>query len=470
MHTFSRLAFCLAAMLLAAATTEALEPAAMFSDHMVLQREMPVPIWGTGRPGEKITVTFRDQKALTRVDDKGQWLVKLAPLQMTREPQQLTIAGDSTVTFKDVLVGEVWFGGGQSNMVGATRHKVDHPNVRFFAKNRWTPAVESVFFSERAGHFAILLKKELEVPVGVYSRAIGGASVKSLLNTHQDCAPYAIRGVFWDQGESGPAKNYPEAMADLMGLWRRAFDNPGLVFILAQKPSGGGATCDLDDPWLKAEVNGRALLPVDPPAKIPPYYNNFDSKVPMHLPPRPPRKEEPPAFAPVDPIMPMHYLHGFDKMENVFFAQSLDLGAGIHPGNGEGYARRAVRVALARVYGKDIVPLGPRYVSHRIEDNRVEVKFDSVGKGLRLAGPKQLNGFVIAGEDKALHWAQAKITGKDSVEVWSDQVAKPVAIRYGWAVVRPWANLFNSAGLPAMSFRTDTWVDPAPPKADRLNE
>lgn len=88
---------------------------AVISSHMVLQRDMAVPIWGTAGPGEKITVTFRDQQKITEADAQGKWLVKLDPLQVG-DPATLTIAGANTITLTDVLVGEVWLGSGQSNM------------------------------------------------------------------------------------------------------------------------------------------------------------------------------------------------------------------------------------------------------------------------------------------------------------------------------------------------------------------
>ena len=82
---------------------------------MVLQRDMPVPIWGTAAPGEKITVKFRDQTKTVEAGKDGKWSVKLDSLK-AGGPDKLTIEGTKTVTLEDVLVGEVWVGSGQSNM------------------------------------------------------------------------------------------------------------------------------------------------------------------------------------------------------------------------------------------------------------------------------------------------------------------------------------------------------------------
>ena len=89
----------------------------VLSSHMVLQRDMPVPIWGTATAGEKVTVSFRGQEKSAAADPQGKWLVKLDPLK-AGGPDVMKIAGANTVTLEDVLVGEVWVGSGQSNMAG----------------------------------------------------------------------------------------------------------------------------------------------------------------------------------------------------------------------------------------------------------------------------------------------------------------------------------------------------------------
>jgi sialate O-acetylesterase len=132
------------------------------------------------------------------------------------------------------------------------------------------------------------------------------------------------------------------------------------------------------------------------------------------------------------------------------------LGSGVHPINKWGYGNRAAQVALSKVYGKDLLAHGPRYKSHTIEGNRIEIRFSEVGKGLTTAQGKPLTGFAIAGADQKFVWAEAVIVG-DSVVVSSEAVAKPVAVRFACSKKRNWANLFNKDGLPALAFRTDDW-------------
>src|SRR4051812_28999786 len=105
-----------AALGLAVAPIQAnVKPMALFSDHMVLQQEAPVPVWGTAAPQEKVTVKIGDQNVSVIAGADGKWMLKLAPLK-AGGPLEMTIAGDNTITIKDVLVGEVWLCSGQSNM------------------------------------------------------------------------------------------------------------------------------------------------------------------------------------------------------------------------------------------------------------------------------------------------------------------------------------------------------------------
>src|SRR6202142_662711 len=105
----------LATMLLSPRAGADVNPAAIFSDHMVLQQGMPAPVWGWADPGEQITVSIADQKQTATADADGKWTVRLDALS-PGNPLEMTIAGRNTVTIKDVLVGEVWVGSGQSNM------------------------------------------------------------------------------------------------------------------------------------------------------------------------------------------------------------------------------------------------------------------------------------------------------------------------------------------------------------------
>jgi len=137
-------------------------------------------------------------------------------------------------------------------------------------------------------------------------------------------------------------------------------------------------------------------------------------------------------------------------------AVTIDIGDAhdIHPRNKRAVGQRLAAQALANVYGQPVPCNGPQYRAHRVENKRIRISFDHVERGLMTRRGK-LRGFAIAGADRKFVWARTRL-GADTVLVWSDHVAQPVAVRYAWAS-NPLCNLYNSAGLPAVPFRTDDW-------------
>ena len=136
----------------------------------------------------------------------------------------------------------------------------------------------------------------------------------------------------------------------------------------------------------------------------------------------------------------------------------IDLGdaSDIHPKNKLDVANRLVRWALARDYGLKFVDKSPTYKSMEKQGNKIVLRFDNVGGGLRSADVAEVRGFAIAGSDKKFVWANAKIVDRTTIEVSSDQVADPVAVRYAWAD-NPVCNVYSAEGLPLTPFRTDDW-------------
>ncbi len=473
----------------------------MFSDHMVLQREMPVAIWGTAEAGEKVTVAFRDQKKEAKADKDGKWLVRLDALKVGKAGK-LTVSGTNKVEFSDVLVGEVWIGSGQSNMAGGTggyarRDEVlaamvkagPYPKLRLY-RGGWkesTPAningMSALLFS-----FGQPLQKELDVPVGLIVGAVGGTpsgrwlspemleadaacqalltksgsaggqkKYKEALAKWEEAAkaakaagkrpprkprgpfragdlyarhikpviPYTMRGVLWDQGESGTAVREIDQftmMGALIKGWRKAWGEGEFPFLYIQKPSGGGCAWDAKG---SNPVTRMANVFAAQPGKV--NGAGDGARRALHI-----RIMQHPKTAMVS---------------------ASDLGSGIHPLNKSGYGRRACRVALGFVYGRDVAIYGPVYASHKVDGGKVRVSFSHVGKGLAFRGGEKLQGFEIAGADGAYQWADAKIDG-EAVVLSSAKVAKPVNVRYAWSKNHPWANLFNKDGLPALTFRT----------------
>jgi len=478
------------------------QPARVFGDHMVLQRDMAVPVWGTADPGEKVTVSFRGQQQVATADKDGKWMVRLQPLQVG-EAAELVVAGRNSVTFQDVLVGEVWVGSGQSNMAGSTAgyakrdemlaamvDEAPYPKLRLY-RGGWKEANSANIrgFSALLFSFGQPLQETLDVPVGLIVGAVGGTpsgrwlspemfasdpgimtlersgaipSPKEQLAQHEKAlaawekavkaakeqgkkpprrprgpikigdlyaaniepvVPYAIRGVLWDQGESGTAVAGVDQftmMGALIRGWRNAWGQGDFPFLYVQKPSGGGCAWDTDDPVTRM-ADAFTKQPTVPNRQTDGSYREVHIKIMQH--------------------------------PNAAMVTACDLGSGVHPSNKSGYGRRACRVALGFVYDRDVETLGPAYDSHTVEGNKIRIRFSHVGQGLAYRHGEGLQGFEIAGDDGVYHWADAQIDG-DTVVVSGKEVAKPAHTRYGWTRNHTWANLFNKDGLPALTFRT----------------
>jgi len=236
--------------------------------------------------------------------------------------------------------------------------------------------------------------------------------------------PYGIRGVLWDQGESGTAIQGVDQytlMGALIRGWRNEWGQGEFPFIYIQKPSGGGCAWDPADPVTR---EGERFAPL-------------------------------PAAVPADGLYRETHIR-IMQYTNTAMATASDLGPMTHPINKSGYGARAARVALGMVYGRPLEIYGPVYRSHEVQGNRVCVRFAHAGQGLAFRHGERLQGFAVAGEDKKFYWADAAIQGDTGV-VSSPKVAKPLAVRYAWSQTHPWANLFNKDGLPALPFRTDAW-------------
>jgi sialate O-acetylesterase len=212
-------------------------------------------------------------------------------------------------------------------------------------------------------------------------------------------------------------------MGALIRGWRKEWGQGEFAFIYIQKPSGGGCAWDPADP-----VTNKSSKFAPLPAQVPPTQAGLYRE--NHV-----------------QIM---------KYPNTAMAIATDLGSGIHPSNKSGYGYRAARVALGMTYGKKVEYYGPVFESHKVEGDRVRIKFTHTGGGLAFKHGDKLQGFAVAGEDKQFFWADAVIES-DAVVVSCPKVPKPVAVRYAWGAEHPWANLFNKDGLPALTFRTDGW-------------
>jgi len=444
------------------------KPHPLFSDNAVLQAGKEVPVWGTADDGEEVTVSVGPATAKATAKD-GKFMVKL-PKMPAGGPFELTFKGKNTVTAKNVLVGEVWVCGGQSNMemsvngcvdAQKTKESAKNPNLRRFkvphkasAKpetavvGKWEECTpETVGSWTAVGYFfGRYLNKELNVPVGLIDDNWGGtiaeawmpekhltdhADLKSLIkpidgkNPNVACAlyngmiypiqPYAIAGAIWYQGESnaGRAFQYRTLFPLTIQSWRDSWGQGDFPFLFVQLA-----------PFTKIEPE--------------PKESNWAEL----------REAQ---------------LMTSQKVKNTAQAVITDVGdeKDIHPKQKEPVGHRLALAALALAYGKKVDYLGPEYDSMKVDGNKAILSFKNLGGGLVCKGDK-LTGFAICGDDKKFVNADAVIQD-DKVVVSSPNVAKPVAVRFGWANY-PVVNLWNKAGLPASPFRTDTFPGVTEPK------
>ncbi|MEY2599464.1 MAG: hypothetical protein RLZZ142_1723 [Verrucomicrobiota bacterium] len=433
---------------------------AFFSDHMVLQRQRPLPLWGRATPGATVSITLAGNVQTTQAGAKGQWRVTFPPLE-AGGPHEITVtSGTDRKILRDVLVGEVWVASGQSNMRWSfcPGHEVtggeeelanaDAPRIRFFDPptqngvqgqddllSEWKLCNRETLLaggfrgnppppSAVAYFFARKLEKDLGVPVGIVSAAVGNSRIgfwkpESALGKGmiQPLVPYAIRGWIWYQGESnlmnGETPEYGAKMVDHIETWRRVWGQGDFPFYFVQLP-----------PFLYSGVQKPNLT--------------FDSKTL-------PQFREAQATALRLPHTGMAVITDLvdpDKLRD------------IHPRHKKEVGQRLARLALARTYAlPHTVDSGPTFHSAKVEGTAIRVHFTHAEGGLQTRNGRAPDWFEIAGADGVFQAAEARIEG-ESVLVLSPQVPKPVSVRLGWdETAQP--NLMNQEGLPAGSFRAN---------------
>jgi sialate O-acetylesterase len=437
----------------------------LFNSNMVLQRDCPLPVWGRAKPGEAVTVRFAGQERKATTDAQGKWSATLDGLPASAEPRTLEIAqAAQTLSFTNVVVGDVWLCGGQSNMGGspqdnappAERRKelleTDYPNFRYVAMpglHRETPlpndAMEEALTwqSVRAAalrsvsavsyYFGQSVHTSQKIPVGLVFTIKAGSQVEQWISADElrrvfpgdelqkvagrrlasglhngmiaPIVPFPLRGAMWYQGESNADDafkymGYYRSLPALIREWRRLW-GADLPVMLAQLPA----------------------------------YEKYPTNSWAHI-----REVQ---------------LLTSQRLPNVGLAVTFDEGdpTNLHPANKYFIGSRLGFVARAMVYGEKLESSGPVFTELQRNGAELTLRFTHVAGGLKARG--ELTGFEVRGADEKWVPAKAVIAGKDSVVVFSANVAEPLAARYAWKN-DPVATLFNDIGLPASPFRTDT--------------
>lgn len=435
-----------------------------FSDHMVLQQQDEVAIWGWDAPGKNITINGSwNQKATARTDQNGRWETTLRT-PAAGGPYQLKISGSEVISLNDVMIGEVWICSGQSNMqmtLSGYRHQpiygagdailnANHPRIRMYTAARrasvealtdlegsWkvSNSANAPDFSAAAYFFGKILEEVLDVPVGLIVTSWGGSKIEAWMDeeslghsgvnefpvevpkkapNHQPTLlyngmikpliPFKARGFLWYQGESNVsnADQYTKLFSDMIALWRKDFQNPTMPFYFVE------------------------IAPFDYKERKSAYLREAQLQTMLNVP-------------------------------HSGMAGTMDIGNchNIHPGNKKDVGRRLALWALSQTYGMEGFQYsGPVYTSmEKADDHKIVLHFDHAENGFSTFGAP-LTGFEIAGSDGNFMPAKASFSGTSAVSVWSDQVANPEVVRYGFSNC-PETSLYNLEKLPAPSFRTD---------------
>jgi len=484
----------------------AVQPNSLFSDHAVLQRDMPLPVWGTAEPGEAVNVELAGQVAEGRADAAGEWLVKL-PALAVGGPYTLTVSGSNTVTATDILIGEVWLASGQSNMAmslnrcfDAEQHIAASGDERLRlltvarraaaepeadAKVSWalcTPET-SPGFSAVAYYFARKLRAELKVPVGMISTNYGGTPAEAWTSydaLYENLALRPITDAFEQALQVWPEKQR-EYEAVTLPKWREAVaqakQDGKPVPRQPVEPMGpthrnrpAGLYNAMIAPLIPFAIRGAIWYQGESNAGRAQQYRTLFPAMIADWRARWRQGDFPFLLVQLAPYMkisdqPMESSWAELREAQLYTQQTVpqtaqavitDVGEedDIHPTHKVPVGERLALAALKLAYGHEVEWLGPVYERMTIEPHQIRLHFAHHGGGLVARGGP-LMGFTIAGHDRVFRNASARIEN-NTVVVWNPELPDPAAVRFGWANF-PVVNLWNRAGLPASPFRTDDW-------------
>jgi len=445
----------------------------ILGDNMVLQQNTKVKLWGEASPNKtvSVSVSWSNENFRTSSDKNGKWLLWVTTPKASYQNQQIAISDGEKITLKNILIGEVWFCSGQSNMEmplngfwncpildanETIANAGQYKGIRFATIPK-TPAYtpqsscpgkwqicnseNAASFSATAFHFATALNKALDIPIGIINCSWGGSKVESwtnreILETYKDVdlskegidqvrdylrpllmyngmlkplTNYTIKGFMWYQGESNVGKHdtYAQRLANMVELWRKDWGLGELPFYYVEIA-----------PFQYGEGDWGAYL----------------------------REAQYKAQS----IIPNSGMISTNDLVEEYEANN------IHPKNKTSVGKRLCYMALAKTYGfKNVECHGPEYKSMEIKDGKAFLTFNYTQDG--FSREKGIKGFEIAGSDKVFHPATA-ITdlNKKIIVVSSDEVKEPVAVRYCFRNFQI-GNIYNNRELPMVPFRTDNY-------------
>lgn len=492
-------AFCL---LLSSALNATLELASPFTKHMVLQRDMPVPIWGRANPGLTISLKFSGQKKYTRTDSSGKWRIDLEPLSANAVGKRMTVmAGKNqeSVELDDIVVGEVWICSGQSNMqmsIESVRNiqalESKPGSIRSFqvkntvaleeqnrCKGEW---IVNRPDSAVAAAFAHYLEEYADVPIGILLTSWGSSSIEAWMprdmtrvmphfkkimdafdsnESVKQQIEETVNAEPWNKSQNSFLRHQPNILYNAMMKPLIPYACRGLIWYQGERNTGAIDGMP-EDPWT-ARVSGMLLYRKVLTQWIQCYRQEWEQSK-LHF------------------LIVM--LPGFGKLLDASLDQTLespdaqswawmresqlnalelphtgvvntiDLGhpTNIHPKDKLPIGKRLALLAARDTLSQSIVAQGPVMESVLARGEYLVVDFKN-GEGLKTTDGKAATGFWLADESEKWYPAEALIKG-NRVALRSPEIRKPLYIRYAFAGM-PKVNLVNSSNLPAYPFRAD---------------
>jgi sialate O-acetylesterase len=462
----------------------------ILSSHMVLQRDRPIHIWGWAAVGESVSVSLNQITRNAKSDDLGRWSVYLPP-QPVGGPQRLIVAGTNTLTLEDILIGDVWFASGQSNMemplqgfppqafVKDSAEEIkgaDQPQLRLLhLRNKssefplsdndakWTVCSPETAknFSAVAYFFGRDLAAKEHVPIGLIDSTWGGTPAEAwvsmdTLSSDASLMPvFAARGHMMEEQELNavmlerekregktqwhpdPASWRPGGLYNGMVAPAVGYGIKGVIWYQGESNTASDRAYMYEKVFAALIGDWRAHWHEGPFPFLFVQIANFGSKT-----------------AETWPIVREAQRRSL-SVANTAMAVAIDVGTpdNVHPPDKQTVAARLGLAARALAYGEASIEYsGPAFRQVSSEENGIRVWFDHVSDGLQAKGPA-LSGFEVAGADHKFSPASARIEGT-SVFVSNEQIASPKYVRYGWRN-SPDVNLYNSAGLPASPFTSE---------------
>lgn len=449
-------------------------------DHMVLQQQTEVALWGKAEPGKKVTIasSWAKKKTVVKADSQtGKWEARVATPE-AGGPYEITFSDGEKITLHDVLIGEVWYCSGQSNMEmymcgypsspveGAAdaimSAKASVP-IRFCGVPghlTTTPVEETEAIwkenipetvrdcSALVWFFASYMHEILEVPVGILHSSSGGSAIEAWLD--RPTIEEKFSGEFdlsiLDKSDAKLNNNMPTTLFNGQVNPVIPYTFKGMLWYQ------GCSNRTRPEQYIRLQTAYAEMMRKHFHCPDAPFY--FVQLSPFFY-------DDPESFS-------LGYFQEaqqktLDLIPHSGMVVTTDLGIydNIHPVNKLDVAKRLAWLALQNDYGitNGIQAKAPVYKEMRIEGNTAIVFFDTFAPGMAASvGPRgvDLDGFEIAGEDKVFHKAKARANWGNDVRVSSPEVEHPVAVRYSFRNWNP-GNLKSNYGIPVCPFRTDDW-------------